>query len=137
MGKAGNAHLVKLIHNQLAHATFLANCEAVVLGEKFSLSLDSMIGVFNPGTPRSYSTEVRFPKFIIPKSFNMGATFATVFRDLSLVNKLKKRAGLKLPITTNADSYYKYTMRAKCKNDESIGNISDADMGVDQCFNYK
>ena len=112
MGKAGNAHLVKLINNQLAHATFLANCEALTLGEMLGLSLDSMTEVFNHGTARSYSTEIRFPRYILPKSFNMGATFATVYKDLSLVRKLKNRAGLKLPITHNAYSYYKFAVNS-------------------------
>jgi len=104
--------LVKLINNQLAHATFLANCEAFTLGEKLGLSLEAMTEVFNHGTARSYSTEIRFPRYILPKSFNMGATFATVYKDLSLVGKLKNRAGLKLPITRNAHSYYKFAVKS-------------------------
>lgn len=110
VGKAGSGHLMKLVHNQLAHATFLANCEAVILGRKFGLSMDSMIEVFNLGTARSYSTEVRFPKFILPKTFNMGSAFSTVYKDVSLVRRLGKIAKVKLPINNCSYHYYKYAM---------------------------
>ncbi len=110
IGEAGSGHLIKLIHNQLTHATFLANCEAVILGKKLGLSMDSMIEVFNLGTARSYSTEVRFPKFILSKTFNIGATFSTAYKDISIVRKLGKRAGVKLLINNCTYHYYKYAL---------------------------
>jgi 3-hydroxyisobutyrate dehydrogenase-like beta-hydroxyacid dehydrogenase len=108
MGEVGSGHLVKLIHNQLTFATFMANCEAVILGEKLGLTMESMIEVFNHGTARSYSTEVRFPKYILPKTFDFGSTFATVYKDISIVRRLGSRAGLRLPITNCAYNYFKY-----------------------------
>ena len=110
MGEVGSGHLTKLIHNQLTFATFLANCEAVVLGEKLGLSMDSMIEVFNHGTARSYSTEVRFPKFILQKTYDFGSTFGTVYKDISMVRKLGRRAGLRLPISTCVYNYFRYAV---------------------------
>jgi 3-hydroxyisobutyrate dehydrogenase-like beta-hydroxyacid dehydrogenase len=110
IGETGSGHLMKLVHNQLTHATFLANCEAVILGRKLGLSMDSMIEVFNLGTARSYSTEVRFPKFILPRTFNMGSTFSTVYKDISIVRRLGKIAKIKLPINNCIYNYYKYPM---------------------------
>ena len=110
MGEVGSGHLAKLIHNQLTFATFLANCEAVVLGERLGLSMDSMIEVFNHGTARSYSTEVRFPEFILPKTFDFGSTFGTVYKDISMVRKLGRRAGLRLPISKCVYDYFRHAV---------------------------
>jgi 3-hydroxyisobutyrate dehydrogenase-like beta-hydroxyacid dehydrogenase len=108
IGNCGSGHLIKLIHNLLSHATFLATCEAVTLGEKMGLSLETMINVFNQGNAMSYSTTVRFPKFILPKTFNMGASFNTVFKDISIVKKIAKRVGINLPINNCTYKYWKY-----------------------------
>lgn len=108
MGETGRGHLMKLIHNQLSHATFLAACEAVTLGERLGLSMNDMMEVFNLGNARSYATEIRFPKFIIPGTYNMGGTFFTTYKDISIVRKLGNKAGLRLPINDATYRYWKY-----------------------------
>ncbi len=108
LGETGSGHLVKLIHNQLSFATFLAACEAVILGEKLGLSMDTMIEVFNQGNARSYATEVRFPKFILTKTFDMGGTFNTVYKDTSIARRLTKAAKVNLPIINCVYKYLKH-----------------------------
>lgn len=108
LGKAGSGHLMKLIHNQLSHATFLATCEAVTLGQEYGLSSKTMIEVFNSGNARSYATEVRFPRFILPETYDMGATFETVYKDISIVRKIGEEAGLRLPINDCTYQYWQY-----------------------------
>ncbi len=112
LGKVGSGHLMKLIHNQLSHATFLAACEAVFLGQQYDLSVDTMIEVFNQGNARSYATEVRFPKFILPETYDMGATFNTVYKDISLVREIGQAAGVKLPINDCTHDYWEYGVKS-------------------------
>jgi len=106
LGTVGSGHLMKLIHNQLSHSTFLAACEAVLLGKRHGLDEATMIDVFNEGNARSYATEVRFPKFILSGSYNAGASFATVHKDISLVSRKVREAGLELPITAATLDYW-------------------------------
>jgi 3-hydroxyisobutyrate dehydrogenase-like beta-hydroxyacid dehydrogenase len=112
VGEAGNGHLMKLIHNQLTHATFIASCEAVLLGKKLGLPMDLMVEVFNHGTARSYATEVRFPKFILPQKFEMGSTFFTAHKDISIIRKLAKRGRVKLPVNECTFRFYKHVIDA-------------------------
>ncbi|MDI7259550.1 MAG: NAD(P)-dependent oxidoreductase [Thermodesulfobacteriota bacterium] len=122
IGETGSGHLIKLVHNQAALSVFVATCEAVVLGEKLGLSLERMIEVFNLGNARSYASEVRFPKFIIPKNYDMGATFANAYKDISMVRKIGKMAGVKLPITERTYNYFKYAME-KGDGEEDFSKI--------------
>lgn len=122
MGETGSGHLIKLVHNQVALSVFVATCEAVVLGEKLGLSVERMIEVFNQGTARSYASEVRFPKFILSKTFDMGSTFANVYKDISMVRKIGKMAGVKLPITERTYNYFKYAME-KGDSEEDFSKI--------------
>jgi 3-hydroxyisobutyrate dehydrogenase-like beta-hydroxyacid dehydrogenase len=122
IGETGNGHLIKLIHNQAALSIFVATCEAVILGEKLGLSMERMIEVFNQGNARSYTSEVRFPKFILSKTYDMGGSFANQYKDLSLVKKIGKMAGVKLPITDCAYRYFKYVMD-KGESEEDFSKI--------------
>ena len=110
VGKSGSGHLIKLIHNQASLSIFIATCEAVLLGERLGLSGERVIEVFNEGNARSYSSEVRFPKFILSETYDMGGSYANQHKDLSLVRKIAKDAGVKLPITDCAYHYFKRAM---------------------------
>ena len=118
MGETGSGQTVKLIHNQLSYTTFLAVCEAVILGEKLGLSDDKMIEVFNQGTARSFATEVRFPKFILTKKFDMAVPFSTAFKDISLARKLRKTTKENFPISSWVYKYMKYCMDRNAENDD-------------------
>ena len=120
MGEAGNGQTVKLIHNQLSYTTFLAACEAVILGEKLGLAPEPMIEVFNNGTARCFATEVRFPKFILNKKFDMGVPFSTAYKDISLARKLRLSTKVHFPISSWVYKYLKYCMdRNAAKEDLS------------------
>ncbi len=122
MGETGSGHLIKLVHNQASLAIFVATCEAIILGEKLGLSMDRMIEVFNEGNARSYASEIRFPKFIIPKTYDMGGTFAIQHKDLSIVRKMAKNAKVKVPITDQAYRYFKWVMD-EGKGEEDFSKI--------------
>lgn len=109
VGPVGSGHVMKLIHNHVSHAVFAATCEGVALGERLGLSPKDMLEVFNEGNARSYTTEVRFPRFILPGTYDSGATFDIVCKDMSLVRKLGRRSGFRLPIN---DCTYRYWKRA-------------------------
>ncbi len=107
VGPVGSGHVMKLIHNHVSHAVFAATCEGVTLGEKLGLSPQDMIEVFNEGNARSYTTEVRFPKFILSGAYNSGASFNIVCKDMALVRKLGRRAKCRLPINACTYRYWK------------------------------
>ena len=122
MGETGNGHLIKLIHNQASLAVYTGTCEAIILGEKLGLSAERMIEVFNLGNARSYTSEVRFPKFILSQTYDMGSTYANQYKDLSMVKRVAKKARIKLPITDCAYRYFKHVMD-QGKGEEDFSKI--------------
>lgn len=111
MGKLGNGHSMKLVHNQLSHSIFLAACEAATLGVKLGLPLETMIEVFNFGNARSYATEVRFPRFILSGSYDAGASFKIVHKDIGLVMRKSEEFNYDFPITRATFNYWDYPIR--------------------------
>lgn len=110
LGKSGSGHYMKLIHNQLSHSTFLAACEAYQLGSHLGINPEAMIKVFNIGNARSYATEVRFPKFILSGTYNAGASFKTVGKDIGLVMRKANSLNFDLPITRATYEYWRYAI---------------------------
>lgn len=110
LGKIGNGHYMKLIHNQLSHSTFLAACEAVNLGKALGMDPEVMIDVFNSGNARSYATEVRFPEYILPETYNAGASFKTVQKDIGIVIRKIESLGMSMPVSEAAYRYWCYAV---------------------------
>jgi 3-hydroxyisobutyrate dehydrogenase len=112
VGPVGSGHVMKRIHNHVSHAVFAATCEGVALGERLGLSPTNMLEVFNEGNARSYTTEVRSPKFILPGTYDSGASFNIVCTDMALVRTLGRRVRFRLPINDCTYRYWKHAVDA-------------------------
>jgi 2-hydroxy-3-oxopropionate reductase len=80
----GQAQIMKLLNNMLSFAAFVASCEAFALGVKAGLDPDAMVAVINTGTGRNSATTHKFPKNILPRTFDYGAKMRISFKDISL-----------------------------------------------------
>lgn len=76
--------MMKLLNNMLSFAAFVASCEAFALGVKAGLDPDAMVAVINAGTGRNSATTHKFPKNILPRTFDYGAKMRISFKDISL-----------------------------------------------------
>jgi len=123
LGPSGSGHYMKLIHNQLSHSTFLAACEAFDLGRELGIEADAMMEVFNIGNARSYATEVRFPKFVLSGTYEGGATFKTVGKDIGLVMRKANQMNFDLPITRATYDYWRHAIETGHGDDDYISIV--------------
>jgi 3-hydroxyisobutyrate dehydrogenase-like beta-hydroxyacid dehydrogenase len=82
--KPGSAQMMKLANNLIAATTLAITCEAVALGEKAGLDPKIMVDVLNVSTGRSSASEDKFPRAILPRSFNAGFTTGLSLKDVRL-----------------------------------------------------
>jgi 3-hydroxyisobutyrate dehydrogenase-like beta-hydroxyacid dehydrogenase len=92
----GQAQIMKLLNNMLSFAAFVASCEAFALGVKAGLDPDAMVAVINTGTGRNSATTHKFPKNILPRSFDYGAKMMISFKDISLFLEEAEHFGVPL-----------------------------------------
>jgi 3-hydroxyisobutyrate dehydrogenase-like beta-hydroxyacid dehydrogenase len=97
----GQAQIVKLVNNMLNYLAMAATAEAMVVGVKAGLDPQLMLDVLNTGTGKNSATEVKFPKAVLTRSFNYGATNHTVDKDLLLFLDEAERMKLPSPIARN------------------------------------
>jgi 3-hydroxyisobutyrate dehydrogenase len=81
-GGPASGHAMKAMNNFLSAGTLALASEAVITGSKFGLDPQVMVDIINASTGRSNSTEDKFPKFILPRTFNSGFYLGLMAKDL-------------------------------------------------------
>lgn len=96
VGGPGTGHLAKALNNLLSATTLASAAEAVILAGKAGLSPDLFVEVINASNGRSYSTEVKFPEYILDRSFGDGFATALMNKDLKIA--LEAAAEMDVPM---------------------------------------
>lgn len=109
LGPSGAGHTMKILQNMVTHTNFLAACEAGQMAEKAGIKLEDMITVFNVANARSFISEVRFPRHIIPKKWNGQSRVFNLHKDLGMAVKLSKKLGV---IAKLGEGTYEFLSRA-------------------------
>ena len=91
-GDIGNGHVVKLVNNTIAAVNRVGMLEAVAMGRKYGLSLETMSDVINKSSGRSAATERALPALIEGKPSSNFA-LALMLKDVSLATQLGSNCG--------------------------------------------
>ena len=89
-GGPASGHAMKAMNNFLSAGTLALTAEAVITGSKFGLDPEVMVNIINASTGRSNSSEDKFPKFVLPKTFNSGFYLGLMAKDLRFAVDLAK-----------------------------------------------
>jgi 3-hydroxyisobutyrate dehydrogenase len=82
--RAGQAQTMKLANNLLAAAAIAVSSEAMVMGVKAGLDPRVMLEVLNAGTGRNSATQDKFPRSILPGTFDFGFATGLSYKDVRL-----------------------------------------------------
>jgi 3-hydroxyisobutyrate dehydrogenase-like beta-hydroxyacid dehydrogenase len=117
--KPGSAQTMKLANNFLSATAVVATCEAVVMGVKSGLDPNVMIEVINAGSGMNTASRDKFPRAILPRTFDYGFTTALMVKDVRLCLDEMKSLGLSMEVA------------------EAVGRLWEAvirDMGAESDF---
>ncbi|WP_166904419.1 NAD(P)-dependent oxidoreductase [Mycobacterium sp. DL440] len=92
----GAAQTMKLINNLMAATTLAATAEVMVMGVKAGLSADVMIDVLNAGSGGTHASRDKFPRAVLPRTFDYGFATGLMAKDVGLY--LDEAASLGLPV---------------------------------------
>jgi 3-hydroxyisobutyrate dehydrogenase-like beta-hydroxyacid dehydrogenase len=82
--QAGAGQTMKLANNVLSATAMAATSEAMVMGVKAGLDPRVMLDVINAGSGRNTASEQKFPRNILPRSFDLGFTNGLMMKDVTL-----------------------------------------------------
>jgi 3-hydroxyisobutyrate dehydrogenase-like beta-hydroxyacid dehydrogenase len=82
--KPGLGQTMKLVNNLLSVAALAITSEGIVMGVKAGLDPKLMTDVINAGSGRNSATQDKFPKAIIPRTFDAGFATGLAYKDVKL-----------------------------------------------------
>ncbi|MGE3829645.1 MAG: NAD(P)-dependent oxidoreductase [Parvibaculaceae bacterium] len=82
--KAGLAQVAKLGNNLLAAAAMAISSEALVMGVKAGIDPQIMLDIINAGSGRNSATQDKFPRSVLPRTFDFGFATGLSYKDVRL-----------------------------------------------------
>jgi 3-hydroxyisobutyrate dehydrogenase-like beta-hydroxyacid dehydrogenase len=82
--RAGLAQTLKLVNNLLSMTALAITSEGMVMGAKAGLDPKLMVDVINSGSGRNSATQDKFPKSVIPRTFDFGFAIGLSYKDVKL-----------------------------------------------------
>ena len=82
--KPGLAQIAKLANNLLAAAALVVSSEAVAMSVKAGLDAKVLIDIINAGSGRNSATQDKFPRSLLPRTFDFGFATGLSYKDVRL-----------------------------------------------------
>ncbi len=110
--KPGAAQLLKLTNNILFAVSLVATSEAFVMGAKGGLDPQVMLNSIAAGTGANGATRSVFPRAVLPRTFNFGATLDILMKDVDLAIQQGEALGVPMWVCQAARLVYKHAVMA-------------------------
>jgi 3-hydroxyisobutyrate dehydrogenase-like beta-hydroxyacid dehydrogenase len=94
----GLAQSMKLVNNLLSAACMAMSSEALVLAAKAGVDPAVAVDVINASSGRNSATQDKFPKAILPGTFNLGFATALMVKDVRLALQEAEALGLEMDV---------------------------------------
>jgi len=94
----GSAQTMKLVNNILAATVLVATSEVVVMGAKSGLDPSVMIDVLNAGSGATSASRDKFPRAILPRTFDYGFATGLMVKDVRLYLDEAKALGVPVEV---------------------------------------
>jgi len=98
----GMAQICKIANNAISICGMVVACEAIVMGTKAGLDPALMIAAINASTGRNSATVDKFPRAILPRTFDFGGPIEIGSKDLGLYLAEAKAQGVSGLAVSNA-----------------------------------
>jgi 3-hydroxyisobutyrate dehydrogenase-like beta-hydroxyacid dehydrogenase len=109
--KPGSAQTMKLANNLLSATAVAATSEAVVMGVKSGLDPAVMIDVINAGSGMNTASRDKFPRAILPRTFDYGFATGLMVKDVRLCLEEAKSLGLSMEVAEAVGRLWEVVIR--------------------------
>lgn len=94
VGTVGAGHALKALNNLMSAAHMLASSEAVTAARRFGIDPEVALEVVNASSGRSFSTEFKWPRFILPETYDSGFALGLLVKDARIATELARGIGV-------------------------------------------
>lgn len=105
----GQAQTMKLINNMLSVVALAATSEGMAMGVKAGLDPQIMLDVLNASSGMNSATRDKFPRAVLPRTFEFGFATGLSIKDLNLFAEEAKRIGTPMIVCPPAQTMMEIT----------------------------
>ncbi|MDQ7910459.1 NAD(P)-dependent oxidoreductase [Phytohabitans sp. ZYX-F-186] len=98
----GAGHAVKALNNLMSAAHLMVASEALLAGQAFGLDPRVMLDIVNASSGRSGSTETKWPKFVLPGTYDSGFGLRLMLKDMGIALGLQESTGTPAAVSAAA-----------------------------------
>lgn len=98
VGPSGAGNVAKLVNNMLVASHMVTTLEALRLAEAAGVGAEDALRVINSATGRSAISEIHYPNWVLPRSFDSGFSTGLMRKDVRLARELAERVGCAMPL---------------------------------------
>jgi 3-hydroxyisobutyrate dehydrogenase-like beta-hydroxyacid dehydrogenase len=103
-GEVGRAQVAKVVANAVSYAGLLASFEAVAVGLKAGIDMESLVAIINQGSGSNFHTQKIFPAYIIPGRFEGTGAVEIGVKDVKLFLEEASRLNAKTPMAASVSA---------------------------------
>jgi 3-hydroxyisobutyrate dehydrogenase-like beta-hydroxyacid dehydrogenase len=105
----GAGQTMKLVNNLLAACSIAITSEGMAMGAKAGLDPKLMIDVLNVSSGRSSATQDKWPRSVLPRSFDFGFATGLCFKDVRLCLEEAEAMGVPMVVGSSVRQYVSIT----------------------------
>jgi len=109
--RPGAAQTMKLINNLLSTTALVATAEAMVMGVKSGLDPGVMLDVLNAGSGATTASRDKFPRAILPRTFDYGFAIGLMVKDVRLYLDEVKALGMTTEVADAVGRQWELALR--------------------------
>jgi len=83
-GVVGAGALLKTLNNMIFNIASLATMEGIIVARRAGVPDDVLLEVLNHGTAATYFSQVRYPRYVMSRTFDAGMRLGLVDKDLQI-----------------------------------------------------
>ena len=134
MGEApGAGQTMKLVNNLLGAVAIGVTAEGMAFGIKQGLDPAKMIAVLNQSTGINSATRDKWPRSVLPRTFDFGFAAALSLKDTRLLMDEAEAAGVPLPLGRIVENYLERTLEREGPDADftAIAKVVEEAAGLD------
>ena len=111
--KPGAAQTMKLVNNLIAASSLAVTAEAMAMGVKAGLDAQVMIDVLNAGSGGTHASRDKFPRAVLPRTFDYGFATGLMVKDVRLYLDEAESMGLDTTLASAIAALWESTLTAE------------------------
>ncbi len=131
--KPGAGQIMKLVNNLLGACAIAITAEGMTLGIKAGLDPARMIEVLNVSTGRSSATQDKWPRSVLPRTFDFGFAAGLCLKDVRLCVAAAESLGVPLGVGSEVRELLERTVSSLGADADftAMAKIVESDAGLD------